>query len=327
MADTDTVELIKWWDVLDKLEKRKGRVRVDAALAMARECQHPDAQWLASLFPVGVSVTDYQLRRVMREQGEDVRAFFVASRVGDQLLLERAAEMGYPPAQAVMAMGTHRRELEWAEKAACAGNRVGLFLLGRFFNHGIDCTRDVPRATALFKAAADLEHPTALYWYGELAYGRLDWQRFVWQGRAAERGSNGYAFLVDVFAFAKCFERGLLCRILHTVAPVVKRHLDVAKRKVFRRRFEEDEIQSLLRVVALHEAMLERARQATHCWSIVARRCRVVKDMRLKIAKMVWQQPWEFGERESNEPEPENESEDSVQHKRARVHREEVTNP
>jgi hypothetical protein len=104
------------------------------------------------------------------------------------------------------------------------------------------------------------------------------------------------------------------------VAPAVKRHLNVAKRKAFGRRCEEHEVQVLLRVVALHEAMLERARQATYCWSIVGRRCGVVKDVRLKLAKMVWEQPWEFGERGSNDPaQHEREREDSVQHKRAKV--------
>jgi hypothetical protein len=175
----DRVELIKWWDVLDKLERRKRVVRVDSALAMARECQHPDARWLAALFPVGVAVTEDHLREVMLEQGEDVRAMFIASRCGDTRLLRRAAELGYAPAQAVIGMGTDDGEIEFAKKAAAQGNRVALFLMGRSFNHGFEGARDGPKAVAYFKAAAELEHPTAQYFYGELAFGPLNWKRYL----------------------------------------------------------------------------------------------------------------------------------------------------
>jgi hypothetical protein len=44
---------------------------------MARESQHPDAQWLVSLFPAGEEVTREGMSEVMRGQRGDARAMFM----------------------------------------------------------------------------------------------------------------------------------------------------------------------------------------------------------------------------------------------------------
>jgi hypothetical protein len=72
-------------------------------LQMARDCHHPDAQWLASLFPSGVVLTQELLDEAMRKQGEDQRAkFFLFKARGfrDIASLQCAAHEGYAPAQA-----------------------------------------------------------------------------------------------------------------------------------------------------------------------------------------------------------------------------------
>jgi hypothetical protein len=55
---------------------------LEPVIQMVRECRHPDAQWLASLFPAGVEVTSKRMREVMLEQGDDPRALYVAWKVG-----------------------------------------------------------------------------------------------------------------------------------------------------------------------------------------------------------------------------------------------------
>jgi hypothetical protein len=47
------------------------------AVEMARECQHPDAMWLTALLPPFVTRESF-LCRVMRKQGDDPRALFLA---------------------------------------------------------------------------------------------------------------------------------------------------------------------------------------------------------------------------------------------------------
>jgi hypothetical protein len=51
------------------------------------------------------------------------------------------------------------------------------------------------------------------------------------------------------------------------------------------------------RLLELHKAMLARARRAIDCWSMAGRRCGVVKDMRVVIAKMAWEEAWQWGEK------------------------------
>jgi hypothetical protein len=43
--------------------------------------------------------------------------------------------------------------------------------------------------------------------------------------------------------------------------------------------------------------MLRRARDAVACWSIVGIRRGLVKDVRVMIAKMAWEEPWQWSEK------------------------------
>ncbi len=57
-AIADKTDQIKWADALDSLGTLGFERDVSKGLQLARECQHPDAQWLCSLFPdVGDDVT------------------------------------------------------------------------------------------------------------------------------------------------------------------------------------------------------------------------------------------------------------------------------
>jgi hypothetical protein len=63
---------------------------------------------------------------------------------------------------------------------------------------------------------------------------------------------------------------------------------------VFRKR--RTKMKGIRRILVLHDEMLGRARRAIDCWSMAARRCGVVKDMRVIIAKMAWEEAWRWGE-------------------------------
>ncbi len=65
----------------------------------------------------------------MAEQGEDPRALFIRSRwANDKALKQRAAEMGYAPAQADWAHDcpVAAEQVLWAEKAVAHGDRHGI---------------------------------------------------------------------------------------------------------------------------------------------------------------------------------------------------------
>jgi TPR repeat protein len=148
----------------------------------------------------------------------------------------------------------------------------------------------------LYKQAAEMEHVRAQELYGEFAFGELEWERYLWMGRAVAQGHSANFFCDSVLRLLPSFERGELGRILHTVVPSIQRHLEAEKptKKVFGHRGSREEMANLQRMIQLHKTMLASARQAITCWSIVGLRCGLVKDVRVMIAKMVWEEAWRW---------------------------------
>jgi hypothetical protein len=140
-----------------------------------------------------------------------------------------------------------------------------------------------------------------MHQYGWLAFGERDWKRYQWRCRAAERGYGASSLHAAFVELLPSFENGECGRILHTVGPVVRSNLDVAKCASLGRTLDRDERRKLERGVALCAAMMGRARRAVDCWSMAGRRRGVVKDMRVMIAKMLWAEAWRWSEKEISE--------------------------
>ncbi len=162
----DKAELIKWWDALYVALEDFPR-----GLHMARKCQHPDAQWLCALFPVGYDeeFNDVELEVSMREEvvavleaeGDDPRSLFLLvfnCHCDGMVKLQKAAELGYAPAQAELSfMAVDVAEmLAWAEKAVAQGDRVGMTRLGECLLKDLSCEENKVRAVELLKEAAQL---------------------------------------------------------------------------------------------------------------------------------------------------------------------------
>jgi hypothetical protein len=127
----DPAELFKWWDALDALGVTARGGTIERGLQLARESRHPDAKWLASLFPAGDAVTAQRMAEVMLEQGgDDPRAVYLAGvHLDDRAMRRRAAEMGYAPAQAQTAVDYGGDDMfAWAEKASAQGDRTGTLI-------------------------------------------------------------------------------------------------------------------------------------------------------------------------------------------------------
>jgi hypothetical protein len=296
----DRGELIKWYDALEVLAVRgDGEEEFEAGLQMARECQHPDAQWLAALFPAGVAVTQEHMCDVMRAQGDDPRALLLLwtrdeDDASDERLL-RAARMGYAPAQTeVYLVDGDDDALVWLMRAAAQGYRAALRELALCFLYGWGCAANKPKAVELFKEAAELGSAIAMYRYGELAFAKLDWERFFWWGCSVSHGVHVNEFVDALQELLPLFETAQHGRILHTVAPVVRKGLSAQSETLFDNCLRKDELDNLERVLVLHDAMLERARRAIACWSVVGRRCGVAKDVRVLIAKGAWEEVWRW---------------------------------
>jgi hypothetical protein len=307
----EDAELIKWWDAVDLLTAEiKGRpVDVEKFLRAARDCRHPDAQWLTSLFPATSTVTQSGMRDVLLEQGDDPRAIFFVhlldlSSFPDLAPLMRAAEMGYAPAQAAVSGSLSGDDAyRWALAAAAQGHRTGFCLLGRYCERGVGCDKDETRAAEMFRKAATLGDAESQWRYGEV-FEKRDWQRYHWQKLAATRVGY-YAFRIrgKIATLLPSFERGELCRVLHTVGPCASSkgpfsdYLEQLRLRGFGFKTPAGDItERMERISALYRAMMSRARVAIACWSVAGLRLRLVKDMRVMIAKMAWEEAWRWGE-------------------------------
>jgi hypothetical protein len=307
----DLAEQIEWWDALDKLDFGYAPADFSSFLCMARECQHRDARWLVSLLPAGGDVTERELLVVMedqKEQSQDPRAMFLLflllGSVGEraEAELRGAAEMGYAPAQGRLSQWCLDEEdddeaFKWATLAAAQGDRYGICRLASCYESGRGCDKDEVRAIEFFKRAAELSESSSEFAYGRLAFGENDWERYVWWGRAATHGFHHKELGRSALRFLPLFQEGRHGRILHTVAPLIRSNIDIDRRLVFRCAYSEEEIRQLQRVIELHDVMVSRARAAIDCWSMAGRRRGVVKDMRVVIAKMLWEESWRWGER------------------------------
>jgi hypothetical protein len=267
---------------------------------MARECRHPDAQWLASLFPHGNNVYPECFHRVMQQQGDDPRAmhlgWFFGPRDSDEAI-ERAAALGYARAQVLLSVrcDDRARSFELAQRAAAGGDRSGLFRLAVCFSKGQGCAVNTQRAIELYKRAAELGDGNAQFWFGEKAFGEFDWERYHWWGLAAARGWDDM-FRDNLLPFVSSFEDGENGRILHTVAPVVRANLDVAAQSFFGTECSEETIEELEVLLEVHNGMLNSARAAIACWGVVGARLGLVEDMRFAISRMLWEEAWRWND-------------------------------
>ncbi len=305
MERANKAELIKWWDALESICWSD----FEEALAMARECRHPDAQWLASLFPVCIAVrrTRKRVLEVLAAQGEDGRALFLAWIFGADTL-NRAAQLSYPPAQTHYGRRKSTNDpfcaFAWWQEAASQGDRAAMKLLGDCYYNGRGCKpkrRHIPMAIALYKEAAELGYIHAQKSYGTVAFGAHDWERYYWWAKALQRlearGFKNYDFVEGLCELLLSFENGECGRIVFAVAPTLRVCLGDNEESMFEVTYRPTQIEKLRRVIKWYEVILDRARRAMDCWSVVGRRLHLARDVRAVIAKIAWEEAWQWGEK------------------------------
>ncbi len=292
-------ERIKWWDALDAITSCAVPLNVTDGVRLARECQHPDAQWLCSLFPGRDEVvTKEQMKTVMESQGEDPRALRICGELSSDevpLPIKRAAELGYAPAQVSWSNYCEKvQQLLWLQKAWLRGSD-SVYLLGYCLWSGDGCERDRTRAIALWKDAAELGYRDAQFDYGREAFSEEEWQRYRWWGLAAARGRVSAIGAVREAAALQIVlrEKGTWSgRIVLELGAAFKGLVEVPRKTVFRSRSSDDALQAALQCIELHDMWLAEAKTAFQTWNGIGRRLKVAKDICLLIARLLWAEPW-----------------------------------
>ncbi len=192
------VELFKWLDVRDTLLGENEREQdITAALALARDCKHPDAEWLTSIFEGKDVSTKEDARKVFLCCESDARGLCFAwylrdGRRNDLSLLRRSSELGNAFACSTLCEQVWRANKEevfrFAQFAAASKHeRDGFYWLGSCFDEGIGCKKDLILAKENYLIAAELGGVWAADSYGCL-FDESDPARWLYFGRAALRG-------------------------------------------------------------------------------------------------------------------------------------------
>ncbi len=291
------VELFKWLDVRDMLLGRNERKQdITSALALARDCKHPDAVWLTSVFEGKDVSTKEEANQVFLSSGDDGRGLCFAwclsnDRETDFSLLCRAAEMGL--AFACSTLCDHRwrtnkaHTFRLAQQAARQKERDGLYWLGRCLRFGVGCEKDMSLGMENYKVAAELGHVYAGETYGFLL-DEFDPHRWMWLSRVALRGLP--------MVFLANFSDRLLSSssigsisIVFLIGRALKGNIDMEKKGIFGNTKNFDSlIGPANQAVSFYDSQIKFARLVVDTWTLVGIRLGVVKDIRTLIGKMIW---------------------------------------
>ncbi len=297
------VELFKWLDVRDTLlGENKKQQDIASALALARDCKHPDAEWFTSIFQGKDISTQEDARKVFLSFENDARALCFAwcltdDREEDLSLLRRSSEMGNAFACSTLCeqvwIENKVEGFRLAQLAASEHERGGFFWLGHCFRLGISCKKDLFLAKENYLIAGEVGHGDAAVEYGFLL-DESDPACWIWLGRAALRGW-AFSFL-DHFAkqVDQFFSGAGNATVMFLIGRALKGNIVMEKTEIFGANYYfESNIGPANQAVSFYSSQIKAARLAVDAWTLVATRLHLIKDMRILIGRMIWEARFE----------------------------------
>ncbi len=297
------VELFKWLDIRDTfIGENKKEQDITRALTLARDCKHPDAECLASVFDGKDVSTKEQAREVFLSRQENPLALCFAWLLGgedrdDLFLVRRAAEMGNGLASSSLLRASwymdRNEAFLFAQQAAEKHERDGYAWLAACYRSGDGCEMNLHLAKENYLIAAELGYTWAASSYADCLE-VSDPERWMWWGRAALHGESRYFRLYFPGQVEQFFSGSGNATIVFLIGRTLKGNIDMEKRKIFA--FEpsfDSSIGPANQAVSFYEHQIKSARLAVDTWTLVATRLRVIKDMRIFIGKMIWEARFE----------------------------------
>ncbi len=308
------VELFKWLDVRDRLFGLNNTEQdIAAALTLARDCKHPDADWLTSIFEGKDVSTREDARKVFLSWENDARALCFAwwltyGNRRDVSFLRRSSEMGNALACSTLSgmffpyWAEEKEFFRLAQLSALQHERDGFYSLGDFFRKGKGCEIDLNLAKENYLISAELGHVLGAEFYGSLL-GESDPVRWFWWGRAALRFRaclflNHFAKQVELF-----FSGSGNATVVLLIGRCMKGNIDLDQKRIFGRTYDFDSwIGPANHAVSFYDSQIKSARLAVDTWTLVATRLHLIKDMRIFIGKMIWEARFEANYIFENDP-------------------------
>jgi hypothetical protein len=267
---------------------------VKRALELAAASEHPQSQWLKSLFAEKTVATAKEARDVFLadEKKSPASLGFAAllSDPRDGALLRQSADLGCALAQAKMAVKTSGEEkFQFAKSAASQREREGFYWLGWCYQNARGCVMDLVKARECYLIAAQLGNVDSMSAVGRLLDGS-DPQRWLWRGRAAVFGDPS-SFLLNFSAKVHQFKSGSQNgAVVFQIGKALNGHVSVENGTIFgsNRNFD-NRTGPANSGISFYKSQLAACRCAVDAWSHVGIRCNVVKDIRVLIGKLVWE--------------------------------------
>jgi hypothetical protein len=286
---------LEWLKARDTL-LRNNFVKQDVkrALELAAASEHPQCQWLTSLFAgMTVSTVKEACDVFFAEEKKSPASLCFAAMLSDPLdfaLLRQSADLGYPFAQAEMVRWTRGEEkFRWAKSAASQRERNGFCWLADCYEYGDGCEKDLEKAGDCRLIAAELGDVYSMNVLGRLL-DESDPQRWVWWHRAAVlRGPD--SFLNNFRGVVEKFNAGSGNGVVvFQIGKALNGHFNVEKRTIFGMSNDFDNrIGPANSAASFYKSQVVACRRAVDAWSHVGIQCGVVKDVRVLIGKLVWE--------------------------------------
>jgi TPR repeat protein len=145
---------------------------------------------------------------------------------------------------------------------------------------------DRAKAVGLFRLAAELGLAEAQLRFGLFCYDANNWQRYRWWGEGSVRGSHSARRALLRAALIQGGRVDADTRVVFELGAWLAR---LGRDGIARNATAQEKVAVKL-CVEFHDKCCDAARAAARCWLLVAKRLGVSKDMRLLIARLIWEQ-------------------------------------
>ncbi len=290
-------ERIKWFNARQLFFAWFYDTTTALGLELARECEHEDARFLVSLFPAGAP-TKEKAMAVFLSRRQDARCVCWAAYCGapdaDELM-KQAAIAGNAWAQAFLGAenAACAEGAAWLEKSVAQGENEGMDVLSEYLRDGECCGKDEARARSLMLEGALLGDPFAQVVWAECYCEPGSTECFVWLRRAV-RNWGGARFVMRSVGSRipeqlQLYDGGGSGRIVF--------ELGLAFSSDRTNLSKLDDVDAAKRAVAIYGQWSKMAKTAVSCWLWAAKHMGVVKDIRVMIAEVVWEERAAWSER------------------------------
>jgi hypothetical protein len=283
---------LEWYKIRDSLFGRNlENQNIALALRLAATCQHPDARWLAQVCAGKDLKVKPHVRELFAAQNDPRGACFawMFGEFGGLSELRRAAELGFAFAQSELSNVTKNGErFKWAQLAAAQGERDGYYKLACCFQDGKGCEVDLEKCKENLLRASQLHHMFGMISLGECC---SSVERWHWWGRAATLGWAS-SFLLSFSEPVRLLQAGELEHgaVVFVCGRALKNHIDCKQQTIFGSGWNfQERVDLALYAEAFYQLQLMSTRNAVNVWTLVGIRLKVVKDIRIMIAKMIWE--------------------------------------